>query len=227
MRTDQIDNPNEADIAQVAAHSRVARMRTAFPAIVIRYNRATNSADVRPVLRGKRFDPVERETVSFRMRSIPDVPINWPVGQLGGSTYPLKDGDSVLIVCAERSIDEWKQIGGVGVDDITPADPRRFDLSDAFIVGGVRGLNDPLPTDATADDGPVFWTPNGFVYLGDSTASDFVALASLVVSELNSMRTWLAAHTHIGVTTGVGTSGIPAVVPPVVGSVAADKVKAT
>jgi len=42
---------------------------------------------------------------------------------------------------------------------------------------------------------------------GDSP-TDFMALASKVLSELQAIRTWANGHTHSGVTAGGGTSGI-------------------
>lgn len=46
------------------------------------------------------------------------------------------------------------------------------------------------------------------VILGGETGAQFVALANKVGTELDSIATKLAAHKHIGVTVGAGTSGI-------------------
>jgi phage gp45-like len=64
------------------------------------------------------------------------------------------------------------------------------------------------------------------VRLGSDAASDFVALASLVLDELNAVRAAFNTHIHTNVTAGSGTSGGPGMPMPEPGSVAAGKVKA-
>jgi hypothetical protein len=44
-----------------------------------------------------------------------------------------------------------------------------------------------------------------------STNGTAVALATK--ADMDTLRTWLAAHTHVGVTTGGGTSGVPGTLP--------------
>lgn len=60
----------------------------------------------------------------------------------------------------------------------------------------------------------VFLAADGTLHLGEKDPDDYVALASKVLAELNSvktdltnLKTMLVAHTHAGVTTGAGTSG--------------------
>jgi hypothetical protein len=59
-----------------------------------------------------------------------------------------------------------------------------------------------------------------------SSGVDFVALAGLVISRLEAMQTAIDTHTHSGVTTGPGVSGIPTPIVWPVSDVAASKVKA-
>ena len=59
--------------------------------------------------------------------------------------------------------------------------------------------------------------------LGDSTATDYVALASLVLDELNALRAEVILHTHA---TGVGPTGPALGVGATSNPVAATKVQA-
>lgn len=54
---------------------------------------------------------------------------------------------------------------------------------------------------------------------------DWAALATRVLEELNDIRTKFDTHTHIGVSTGTGTSGAPTDTMGEAGSVAASKVR--
>lgn len=62
--------------------------------------------------------------------------------------------------------------------------------------------------------------------LGSDAAANYVALANLVDSRLDAVRTAFNTHTHTGVTTGGGSSGAPAAPLAAQPSVAAGKVKA-
>lgn len=60
----------------------------------------------------------------------------------------------------------------------------------------------------------VFLAADGTLHLGEKDPTDYVALASLVLAELNSVKSdftalkaLLVSHTHAGVTSGGGTSG--------------------
>jgi hypothetical protein len=71
--------------------------------------------------------------------------------------------------------------------------------------------------------GALHVTPTG-VDVG--AGANFVALANLVLAELNAQRTWASTHTHSGVTAGAAVTLIPAVPPPAVGAVASSNLKA-
>lgn len=82
----------------------------------------------------------------------------------------------------------------------------------------------------------VFLAADGTVHLGSKDPTDFVALASKVLQELNAvkqdfttLKTALTAHTHTGVTTGPGTSGgtagFAAFIPHTPASVASESVR--
>lgn len=77
-----------------------------------------------------------------------------------------------------------------------------------------------------ADDGNInVFVDTGKVILG-GTGGEPPALGTTLKTFLTNLHTWLAAHTHLGVTTGAGTSGGPATLPvPPVPDIEADKVE--
>jgi hypothetical protein len=106
-------------------------VHTAFPAIIENYDATKCKADVQPVLSATYADG------SFmKMPVIPNVPIVWPRSSLGSISFPLQRGDTCLVICSEKSIDDWLSLGGVNA----PSDPRAFDLNDAIAIPGLFPL---------------------------------------------------------------------------------------
>ena len=62
-----------------------------------------------------------------------NVPVLFPRSRKAAVTFPLEKGDTVLLVFAERSLDEWIEKGG---NKVSPEDPRRHDMSDAIAIPG-------------------------------------------------------------------------------------------
>jgi hypothetical protein len=198
-----------------------ARLHVSMPARVVSYDEDTQTASVQPILRSRRVDQ-EGTSSSHQLPSIPKVPVAFPQGGGCSITFPLAAGDEVLLVVAERSMDEWKQAGG---GDISPKDPRRFDLSDAVALAGLSSPSTPL-TQVLA--GAMVLAAND-LRLGNKTATDFVALASLVLDRLTKLQTAFDAHMHATAAAGAPSppTPVPGMIP--VGalvSVAATKVRA-
>lgn len=215
------DTPSDLDLLNAAIRGRLAAVRTALPAQVIAYDAATQLVQVQPLIRAAYLDADTNELRTQLPPAIPSVPVLWPSAAAGSITFPLAAGDQGFILCAERSIDEWKATGD---DDNTPRDLRRFDLSDAVFLPGGRAI--PNALDSSAVDATALVIAAAILKLGDSSASDFVALQTLVEGELSKIKTAYDAHTHGGVTTGPGVTGPPVPLIPSLGSVGATKVKA-
>lgn len=207
-------------LAQTIAAAR-GPMKTAIPATVLAYNPALQTVTAKPSISGRYQDPDTGLLIPFPLPAVANVPVAFPSSAGFAITWPLVPGDPVFLVIADRSIDEWKSSGA---PENVPLDTRRFDLTDAIAIPGLRPFTRPIP--ATG------WSPTAMVLegvdirLGSSAALSPVALAPLVSSVLSALQAWLATHTHSGVTTGTGASGPPVGPPPVPGSVAAVKVKA-
>lgn len=116
-------------------------LRVSMPCIVESYNFAKQEADVRPVLKRVYTDGRTEE-----MPIIPNVPVIFPRSGGASFTMPVKPGDGVLVVFADRSIEEWVARGGI----TEPTDPRKHDLSDAIAIVGC--ISPAVPAQAENND---------------------------------------------------------------------------
>jgi hypothetical protein len=159
-----------------------------------------------------------------------------PVGYMHGGGFflsvPLRIGDVVLLVYAERSLDSWIEQAIPGAK--TPVIPG--DLATHSLQGAIALPCGPMPratllegVDGTdmvvgTEDGTILlrFTAGGAVVLAEGT--QYVALANLVATELGKLWTAVNGHTH------VVPGGTAAAQPTPIGSagpVAATKTKAT
>jgi hypothetical protein len=174
-------------------------VHVSMPGVVQAYHRATQTADVQPIVRARQLDE-EGNVTPLRLPVLPGVPVSFPQGGGCSITWDLAAGDVVLLLIAERSLDEWKATAAM---DVTPADPRRFDLSDAVALAGVRSPSAPL-----TEVGAYLGISGPAIRLGHSLAS-----ATHAVPLGDAVKALFNAHTH---QTPVGPSG-----PPLEGAVAA------
>jgi len=171
---DQSAIPSFADVVKEAIRAALAMVHTAIPAVVESYDSALQTVTARPAIRFKHWDEDEEAFVFHDPPAIANVPVAWMVGGSGSLTMPLASGDHGMLVFCERSIDEWFT---TGKDSNEPQDPRRHDLTDAWFYPGTRAKPDKLASEAFSSGSPVL--RGNPVLLGDSTATDFVALSSV------------------------------------------------
>ncbi len=166
------------------------------------YSTSPARVDVEPIVL-LRVEGVKLE----RSPILRGVPVVFPGGSTSGYTYPLTPGtDTVSLVPQDADLDAFVADGAVGA---LPTSERRFSLSDAIAIpNNLRPASNPLPATAFAPDGGVLW---GRHYLGGSDATDFVAMAAKVLSELQAIVTGYNTHTHpvTGAATGVPASTLP------------------
>ena len=201
--------------------SRLADVHTSMPGTVVAFNGDATppTADVRPMLRRPVLD-LNGATQHETLPVIPAVPVDYPcsVGLGVAIVWPLVPGDTVQLHFPERDTTEWNQSGGVE----SPRDERMHGLSGArcYPAGGNRtqALPGGVPAGQLTVTAPM-------VALGDSTATDFVALASLVLARLNTIVNAFNTHVHSGGTI-MGSTGAPAATIPSPASVASTKVQA-
>lgn len=130
-RRERYSDPEEA--LRVAQDGHQARIWTALPAIVQRFDADRMIAEVQPTVTGVRRKQDGRFE-ELRMPLLLDCPVVFPGGGGVTLTFPIKLGDEVLVVFASRCIDSWWQLGGVQGQ----AEQRMHDLSDGFVIPQVR-----------------------------------------------------------------------------------------
>lgn len=128
-----------------AIDSHVRRLQnnlyTALPAIVKSYNSDTQTVSVLPAL-NRKIDDVHIPWVT-----IPDVPVMFPSAGGGLLSFPINEGDTVLLVFSKNSIDQWKAGDGSEVDLNSN---RSHSVSDAIAIVGLYTTNthlEPNPED--------------------------------------------------------------------------------
>jgi hypothetical protein len=186
-----------------------------IPGRVITYDMARQVADVQPLV---------MVAVADELRLLPpirEVQVRWLSGAGWSLVGNLVAGDFGWIKPAGADISAWKASGSENSPSVSL---RKQALADCYFDPGTRPLSSPLPASQYSASGPVL--AGNPVILGDSTATDFVALALKVLAELENFKEWGDLHVHSGVTVGGGSTGAPTVPMPAPGSVAATKVKA-
>lgn len=127
----EIDDPDDVDATIEIIKGEIARIRTITPARVVSYDPATERATVQPVLRGRWVNEEEELLETVLPPPLAERPVLWlSAGPLGVTGELAKDQEVTLLI-SDRSIAEWLQTAGA---DVTPADLRRFDLSDAMVL---------------------------------------------------------------------------------------------
>jgi hypothetical protein len=195
MTVDRDDDLSREDLAELERRAFAEELHTALPGRVESYDAATQTADVRPMVR-RALPNVEGTTTPEDMPIVRSVPVVWPRVGSWFLHMPLEAGDSVLLVCLERDAARWRQTGDVS----DPIDHRQHHLAHAVAVPGLfpraaalSGL--PAGKLAIGKSGGLTMT------IGDTTidlgaASQFVALANLVNARLDTIQAAFDAHVH-------------------------------
>lgn len=117
--------------------------RTAFPAEITKINVSeTNGAllsvDVLPLIQQTISSENTDELTYQNLPIISNVPIVYPHDSVSGFslTVPVKIGSQVLVVIADRSIDNWQETGEPS-QPVETTTPRAHDLTDAIAIPGI------------------------------------------------------------------------------------------
>jgi hypothetical protein len=139
-----------------------------------------------------------------------DCPIFTLQGGGGSLRMPVQTGDTCIVLFADRNIDIWFSNGA----EAAPANSRCHDLSDGIAIVGLNAQNGTL-ADYDTNVNLTLPTDKKLVVTGAGTATaEILGTAALaLLSELTTLNNWCKTHTHSGVTTGPGVSGVPAALP--------------
>lgn len=117
-------------------------IHTAFPGKVITYEFAMKKASIQPMIDKKYTDGTTEP-----MPILNNVPVIFPFAGGASITFPVNPGDYCLVVCCERSIDNFLSNG----QQAAPTDPRKFDLSDGVAIMGLLPFNENSPAQNNSD----------------------------------------------------------------------------
>jgi hypothetical protein len=184
------------------------KVHTMCPGKVLSYDAATQTAKVELLVKKRYKDPETDEIVYDRALIIPQCPVAFPSGGGFSITFPLQEGDAVVVLFAERSLSEWKASPNNTPQE--PFDGRVFNASDAIVIPGAPSPSRPLAGNATASNAVVVKAAE--VRMGDATANKALAVAEEVEAKLNSFIAAFNIHNHV-TPAGPTTSLIPSVFP--------------
>ena len=142
---------------RVALRANQSTVWTALPGIVASFDPVRLTCEVRPAIMAEVRDARGKPSWA-ELPLLVDCPVQFASGGGVTMTFPVAPGDEVLVVFASRCIDSWWQSGGVAVQ----AEFRMHDLSDGFVIPGVRSQRRLLPAISTnsaqlrTDDGTAF-----------------------------------------------------------------------
>lgn len=235
-RRERVGDPEET--FRVAFEGGQARMWTALPGIVVKFDPARMVANIKPTIKG--LMQTEKGILQWvEMPVLLDCPVVFPQGGGVTLTFPIAEGDEVLVVFASRCIDSWWQLGGVQ----NQAELRMHDLSDGFAIPGARSQPRKFAVSTTAaqlrtDDGSAYVELNpsnkgvtvqttGKAKVNadtiEATANSATVTASTISlvgnvtvtgnlsvsgSMTNAGKNIGKTHTHSGVQTGGGNTGV-------------------
>ena len=204
MKLGTSQSPGLAEVIREAFGNSLSNLHTSMPGSIVKYYPETQEADVQPLLKLAYVNEDGTEGVD-ELPVIQGVQVAFPRAGKFFMTFPLAKGDPVLLVFSERSLDEWSASSGkVPVD---PVDLRMHDLSDAVAIPGCYPDTKPLQDDVVkgvalgkekgvhiriTEDETVEITTKGET----TSVGGFVALAELVLDELNKIETAYKSHTH-------------------------------
>nr|WKF61914.1 hypothetical protein HUO10_006446 [Paraburkholderia busanensis] len=129
LQTERSASLEDALLAALTGHQ--TGIWTALPAIVESFDANAVTCTAQPAIQAQ-VRARDGSTSWVTLPLLVDVPMIFPRGGGCTLTFPVTNGDEVLIVFASRCIDAWWQSGGVQVQ----ADLRLHDLSDGFAIPG-------------------------------------------------------------------------------------------
>lgn len=184
--------PPWAELLGRAIDSRLADVRVAIPGFVETYDAATRTATIRLGTK----DVVQSTTGGDVEEEIPllqNVRVLFPSAAGFDIHFPLAAGDGVLCVFCDRSISELRTTGKVSA----PGDQTLHGLSSAVAIPGWN-----IDSEVGSDTDVSLGIPGGLrIHFGGTAdvggGAQFVALANLVLTELNKIKTMFDGWTPV------------------------------
>lgn len=161
---ERYESLNEAFIAAFRGFQ--STVWTSLPGAVVSYDTVANTVSVQCSLKIN-FTGADGVLVWKTIPIIQDVPVVFPQGGGYLLTFPLTQGDEVLVVFSSRCIDAWWHSSGVQELPVL----RMHDLSDGFAIPGPYS-KPKVPTGISTTG----------VQLRDTAGTTFIEIASEVIT---------------------------------------------
>lgn len=188
------DTPTVAEFVRRAVEARLLDLHVGMPGSVVSYDRETQRASIQPLLKTPYKDP-EGDRQVEQIPIINGVPVVFVGSGSFSLTWELAAGDTGFLMFAEASIDKWKTRGG----EVDPIDDRRFSLSDAVFLPGLRSTANKLTGSNVHATALVIGAP--LIHAGGTSSLALLAELQAMITEYN-------GHTHTGGTI-LGMTGMP------------------
>lgn len=125
--------PSMEEVVRAAVDAARSQTFTSLPAKVVSYDAAKQTIKAQIVVKAyQQMEDGSTKAVDYPL--LEDVPVQFPGGGDQVMTFPVKEGDEVLISFASRAVDSWQQSGG----DQAPQDAGMNNLSAGFAQLGFR-----------------------------------------------------------------------------------------
>lgn len=176
-------------VIEELCRQKISEIHTALPGKVILFNPILGTAMIKPSLK---YYAADGSTFDYPI--IPNVPVFMPRSTIAAITYPVMPGDDCLLICCERSLDEWMLQMGANPE---MHDPRQYDLSDCFAFVGMRPVQNIDPINVNISNGAtiITVTPANLVnIIGNVTIEGVVTVTGDVIANGRS----LTLHKHKG-----------------------------
>jgi hypothetical protein len=209
--------PSMLDIQDEALRQALGDLHTCMPAEVVAVRASDRDArqfvDALPLTQRTVINE-DGEPISEAYPVLQMVPVGYLQGGGFFLSVPLRIGDVVLLVFAERSLDAWIEACKPGArSPVVPGDVSMHTLQGAIALPCGPAPRATLLAGVDAAD-MVIGTTDGTIlarFRGDGSVSfaegtHYVALENLVATELGKLWDAIAAHTHEVNTTGSATA---------------------
>lgn len=127
------DPPTLRSVARRVVERALAQARVAIPAKVVSFDRRRRTVEAQPLIRRP-----GRDGGTTQEPALADVPVVWPGTGRHRVRFPLRAGDTVLLVFLDRASDDWAL--GLQLPTATnpplvdPAEVRSHDYADAVAI---------------------------------------------------------------------------------------------
>ena len=174
-------------------------VHTALPGKIVSYNPEKATCTARPI--GK-YVMSDGEKIDFP--DISDAPVCFPYSLSGvGIAFPVKAGDSCLIIISEIELDEWDS-------DAESEMPLKFDLTSAIVIPGLMKNGNALTKKANQQNAVVVKAGDNEICISKAkiAVSGVLSVDGDVIcsGDVKAGSTSLKSHTH---TAPYGETSVP------------------